>query len=282
MCPQNTYLKKKRIIELLTKKEIQISAKQKKKHLGVIEKDYAIEWLLYGIYHKDSKIKDQLIFKGGTALRKIFYPKTWRFSEDLDFSMLPETDDKTIISGFDKIYDIIKKENQMEYNGSIEATQSRKLIQGRIHFIGPLGTKNNIKIDISGIEKMAEPASAQIVTVSYKDLENFTVNSYTINEILAEKIRSMMQRIKARDYYDVWRMLEKGHGFDTAMIGRMVRQKCTINEIEYDPAKIFDPDNMYELKEYWQEGLERLVEKIPDPDAVFGDLQRILAFLPAR
>ncbi len=50
---------------------------------GVLEKDYALTWLLSGIYHEDSKLRDVLIFKGGTAIRKAYFP-TWRLSEDLD------------------------------------------------------------------------------------------------------------------------------------------------------------------------------------------------------
>ena len=270
------------MIEFLTKKQVQILAKQREKSAGVIEKDYALEWLLYGIYHTDLKIKDSVIFKGGTALNKVFYPNTWRLSEDLDFTILPDTDVKAIMSGFNKVCEMLEKKSGIRYEANMNASSSQRAIFGSIHFTGPLNMKNKIEVDISLIEKMADPASAQTVTASYEDLENFTVNSYTINEILSEKIRSTMQRIKARDYYDVWRMLEKGHGFDTAMIGRMVRQKCVINEIEYDPAKILDPVNVHELKKYWQRGLGRLVEKIPDPDTVFGDLQRMLAFLPAR
>ena len=32
---------------------------------GVLEKDYALAWLLSGIYHEDSKLREVLIFKGG-------------------------------------------------------------------------------------------------------------------------------------------------------------------------------------------------------------------------
>ena len=80
------------------------------------------------------------------------------------------------------------------------------------------------------------------LTISYADLEDFTVSGYTLNEVVAEKIRSAMQRNKVRDYYDIWKMFGRGnsHDWDTALIGDMVRQKCTINDIEYKPSKIFD------------------------------------------
>jgi predicted nucleotidyltransferase component of viral defense system len=53
----------------------------------VVEKDYVIGWLLWGIGSED-RLKDAWIFKGGTCLKKCFI-ETWRFSEDLDFTVLP-------------------------------------------------------------------------------------------------------------------------------------------------------------------------------------------------
>ena len=249
------------------------------------EKDYALEWLLYGIYHKDSKIRDSMIFKGGTSIRKIFFPGTWRFSEDLDFTILPHTDPKIITSGFEEVYDILEDESGIKYEGEMNVPDSRRAIMGFVHFTGPLGMKNKIKIDASRIEKMINSVATQTVTTSYTDLEDFQINGYTLNEVVAEKIRSTMQRSKVRDYYDIWKMFGKDnpHGFDTVLIGDMVKQKCIINDIEYNPSKIFDFDRLDGLKEHWKKELERLVvEELPEIDQVFGDVKNLLRFLPAK
>lgn len=50
-----------------------------------IEKDYVLSWILIGI--AKSKMYDILSFKGGTALKKFYFPD-YRFSEDLDFTLL--------------------------------------------------------------------------------------------------------------------------------------------------------------------------------------------------
>lgn len=47
----------------------------------MIEKDYVLGWALFGL-----KNVSDIIFKGGTALSKVYFPETWRLSEDLDFS----------------------------------------------------------------------------------------------------------------------------------------------------------------------------------------------------
>ena len=94
-----------------------------------------------------------------------------------------------------------------------------------------------------------------------------------------------MQRSKVRDYYDIWKMFGKDniHNFDTALIGNMVKQKCTINNIEYNTSKIFDSSRLDGLKEHWKKELERLVvEELPEPDEVFKDIQELLRFLPVK
>ncbi len=51
----------------------------------VIEKDYVLGWLLAAIAAQP-KLADTWVFKGGTCLRKCYY-ETYRFSEDLDFTL---------------------------------------------------------------------------------------------------------------------------------------------------------------------------------------------------
>ncbi|MBW1802624.1 MAG: nucleotidyl transferase AbiEii/AbiGii toxin family protein [Deltaproteobacteria bacterium] len=59
-----------------------------RKRLGipweVLERDYVLSWILAGVSRVDG-LRDTLIFKGGTALKKCFFGN-YRFSEDLDFS----------------------------------------------------------------------------------------------------------------------------------------------------------------------------------------------------
>src|SRR5918911_3403504 len=54
--------------------------------VGVIEKDYLLGWLLAGIA-SEPELAESWVFKGGTCLRKCYY-ETYRFSEDLDFTVV--------------------------------------------------------------------------------------------------------------------------------------------------------------------------------------------------
>jgi predicted nucleotidyltransferase component of viral defense system len=50
----------------------------------IIEKDYVLSWVLIAIAESD--LRDHVAFKGGTALKKVYFPE-YRFSEDLDFTL---------------------------------------------------------------------------------------------------------------------------------------------------------------------------------------------------
>ena len=54
----------------------------------VLENDYCLSWFLIGLSH--SPLKDILLFKGGTCIKKCYIPD-YRFSEDLDFNLIEET-----------------------------------------------------------------------------------------------------------------------------------------------------------------------------------------------
>src|ERR1700716_955684 len=54
----------------------------------VVEKDYVLGWLLAGI-HANAALQEHWVFKGGTCLKKCYF-ETYRFSEDLDFTVTDE------------------------------------------------------------------------------------------------------------------------------------------------------------------------------------------------
>jgi len=60
----------------------------------VLEKDYVLTWILLGI--EDSDLYNALAFKGGTALKAIYFPE-YRYSEDLDFTLLKEIDTEKLL-----------------------------------------------------------------------------------------------------------------------------------------------------------------------------------------
>jgi len=109
---------------------------------GVIEKDYVLGWLLAGIAQHEA-LSQTWIFKGGTCLRKCYY-ETYRFSEDLDFTVTrggPE-DPSTLIQIFNNIVDWVRENSGLKLaidESSFRVHQNRRgnpTIQGRIGYRG--------------------------------------------------------------------------------------------------------------------------------------------------
>jgi predicted nucleotidyltransferase component of viral defense system len=70
---------------VIPKQEIMTLAAELQLQAHVVEKDYALGWFLAGIA-AHPEIGPHWAFKGGTCLKKCFF-ETYRFSEDLDFTL---------------------------------------------------------------------------------------------------------------------------------------------------------------------------------------------------
>ncbi|MEM2941714.1 MAG: nucleotidyl transferase AbiEii/AbiGii toxin family protein, partial [Thermoproteota archaeon] len=119
-------------------------ATEEKVPLGIIEKDFAISCVLLVI--SKSKLKDHLIFKGGTAIKKIYYPEA-RFSEDMDFTVR-SISEEDVISSLKEIISETRIES-IAFEKAYEERFSQTGISLRLPFIGPLRYRNSIRVDLS-------------------------------------------------------------------------------------------------------------------------------------
>ncbi|KCZ72353.1 protein of unknown function (DUF1814) [Candidatus Methanoperedens nitroreducens] len=108
--------------------------------VATLEKDYALTWLLSGIYWENSQLRDILIFKGGTAIRKVYFPE-WRLSEDLDFTVMQKIAPQSLKQGFEQVFISINKRSSIVY--SFRAFNAGEYaIFADVQFLGPIGFKN--------------------------------------------------------------------------------------------------------------------------------------------
>lgn len=242
----------------------------------VLERDYALVWLLYGIY-RNPLLRDILIFKGGTAIRKVYFPETWRLSEDLDFTIVKRKHPQVIESNFKELLESVKTESGMGFELS-NFIATLWTVLGNIKHVGPLNTEKNIALDITLKERLVQQSEWRTIDPGYPDLQKFDVQVYSLIEILVEKIRAIFQRSKARDYYDVWRRLTDGR-FDREVIRSLVVKKCETAGVGYQPDLIFDEGRLNEVRSGWNAGLEHLTKDLPEFDAVISALRGMLAFL---
>jgi hypothetical protein len=127
-----------------------------------------------------------------------------------------------------------------------------------------------------------------VVTALFEDLHPHVL-SYALEEILAEKLRSILQRGKARDYYDVWRLLrEKADAFDQQIARRVLSEKCSLScagqaqghkGLPEPSVKAFlSPAVLEEAAAYWSQELMGQVQgkALPVWDAVTAELGQLL------
>jgi predicted nucleotidyltransferase component of viral defense system len=237
----------------------------------MIEKDYVLGWALFGIAHIP-----ELAFKGGTALAKLYFPETWRLSEDLDFV--------TNAGAWDQVAERIPEALSLaaEASGLQFAVKSEHTnpgyMQFKVQYAGPLG-RNWVKIDITPEAPVAETRLMRL-SRAYSDYPDFRVRVEQVEEIFAQKLRALVERKKVRDYYDIWQMSRLDA--DRALIADLFRRKLQIKAVCWrGPGDFFPPDLAEVLEGYWENELGRLVRPVPDIESVLSELRQGLDWLCA-
>jgi len=260
---------------LISAEQIRSIAREEELPAAVVEKDYALTWLLRGFYLNESKLRKSLILKGGTAIRKAYFPQTWRFSEDLDFTATQSKNGEAIKNSMEQILVALRSEAGIRYSiHSFHTTEGAAI--ANIQYLGPLNFTGRIKHDISLKEKLVLKPESHKVKTNFPDLPEFKILVYPLAEIIAEKIRSIMQRGYSRDYYDVWRLLNETD-LKTSDMRKLVIQKCELNAIKYQPELIFDENRLDEAHAFWIKGLRHLTKNLPEFDIVIRELKITLS-----
>jgi len=254
---------------LIDKRELFEKARELKLGLQIVEKDYVLGWLLYGM-----KDFERLAFKGGTALSKIYFPKVWRLSEDLDFAFTGD-DFAELKDKMSQILDKVSRESGIIFR--IKSEFSNPLyLQLKIGYDAVIG-KNWIKVDATK-ETVMDKAEKKVLKKSYPDYPSFSVKVESIEEIFSEKVRSLIERTKCRDYFDVWKLCLMD--FDKEKLMQLFRKKCELKKIKFKGMDGIFPDDIEDtLLPYWNQELGRLLNPLPDLNVVLKELKTRLKFL---
>lgn len=233
-------------------------------NLGQAQVDYVQHLFLYFLYRR---IKDELVFKGGTCLQKTFGLD--RFSEDLDFTMKGRSD----VAGVAR--DITA------FGYGAEASKDKEDEFGVSYLLkarGPLydGTEKSlafVRMEMSVREEAVLEPEVKTVTPIYHDLPPYTIAAMRVEEILAEKLRATTIRDKARDVYDLWFMLKKGVHVDFELM----------NEKLGFYGAVFDFESfvglLHKRRRIWEKELGPIIPRVPDFAGVAGEIEERLAEL---
>jgi predicted nucleotidyltransferase component of viral defense system len=263
--------------------EIQRKANQVGVRDQQIEKDYILSWILWGIANHEQLAK-ALVFKGGTVLKKVYF-KDYRFSEDLDFTLLDnDISNEQIFEWFNEIFILIKEEANIslkkndydEDDGDKPKDEKEDGVNFYIGYIGPLGGFGNnkkVKIDISRSEKLEFDPIGKGAIVDYSDLENYKLLCYPLEELLVEKLRCTMQRMQPRDYYDIWYLVEI-HKMDVDFFEAEFRAKCESKELDPNDFHKKLGQKLPQYKARWKNSMNDQIKDLPDFEKVEREVSR--------
>ena len=101
---------------------------------------------------------------------------------------------------------------------------------------------------------------------------------YSLKEIFTEKIRSFEQRSYklARDYYDVWYLMQNVEFDDWDEIRIILNEKCNDKNVTLNPYIFEDETRKYNLQKSWANSLGNQLTVCPDFEAVWNYLKENL------
>ena len=238
-----------------------------------VEQDLIIHRSIIALF-SDEFIRERLAFRGGTALHKLFLTPAVRYSEDIDLVQVKAEPFGPII---DKIRDILsflgapritqkQHSNTLIYRFTSEDNVPVKLkveVNTREHF-SVFGLKNMpLKLESAWMNDEAE------------------VPVFSLDELLATKLRALYQRKKGRDLFDIWYALNNAEVNPENLIkafrhylqeeGNLITQKLFIENMEKkirdknfigDINGLLRPGIVYDVGETYKQVRKEILEKL--------------------
>ena len=242
-----------------------------------IEKDYILSWILQGIaLHND--LSKMIIFKGGTVLKKVYF-EDYRFSEDLDFTLLDDSiSNQQILDHFNETFEYIKEESNISFEIIDNNEHEDGGINFYIHYVGPLGgmgANKQVKVDISRSEELQFEPVIKDAIINYSDQENHKLLCYTLEEILVEKLRTVMQRMQPRDFYDIWYLLEV-HKLELELYLNEFNAKCILKNLNSSNFLKKLHQRLPQYKARWEKSMKEQIHNLPEFKQVEREVMRYL------
>lgn len=241
----------------MEKSELETYKNKLQYNLGQLELDYYQHKILEKLFEKFNTI----YFKGGTCLQKCYGIK--RFSEDLDFNY-EQINIQEVINFIEqkfntKVFDVNITKFGISFTIKLEG----------MLFTGDPRTYCKISFDFRENDVYNTPLK-KVIRPIYADLNNYLLLALDEEEILAEKVRAIMTRYKARDVYDLHELLLNEININIELINK----KLSTYDISFD-LEIFK-EKLEEKRSIYDNEMNILTKFFPQFD---GCKEKILAEL---
>jgi len=279
-------------------KPLRLRLQQAREEFGipweVLERDYLLSWLLAGIGQVDI-LRKLIVFKGGTALKKCYFGD-YRFSEDLDFSGLEGVPtgsslEQEINKACDATVALLDSYTPVEltchrYTEKEPHPGGQEAFTIRARFPWHRKPHTRVMVEITLDEPVLKSISSRKIMHGYGETLDAKIQVYALEEIVAEKLRAILQhqlklkergwsRSRARDYYDLWRVLGAyRHQMDLSDLPALLQKKCSVRKVAFKDAEDFFRDPMLAyVRQTWSQWLGPLIPELPELDTVIGELR---------
>lgn len=164
-----------------------------------IEQDLALSRALVAMY-QHPVVADQAVFRGGTALHKLFFEPAGRYSEDIDLVQRDAGPIGGLIDGIREALDPWLGEPKWKQG------KGRFTLYYRFHTTFAPVTQMRLKVEINTREHFAVMGERQLpyAVANPWFSGQSDIHTYSLPELLGTKMRALYQRKKGRDLFDLW------------------------------------------------------------------------------
>ena len=258
---------------MIRKKEIEQKAEVQNVPKSTIDKDWVLGHFIDAV-SSVPECREKLVFKGGTCLRKCYFPD-YRFSEDLDFTSIDSNFvlDKKLLT---QIADLVTSRTEIPLHiQEISELRFKDQLTGYkaiVKFWGADHSSNqapppadrwntSVKIEIILYEHMVFSIENREVFHPYTDglsESPLVIPCYSLREVLAEKLRALIQRsyTAPRDFYDIWYLANNQTAIDWKEITDAFHVKMKFKNLEFEGIhQMIDENNDKRVKAGWENSL---------------------------
>ena len=169
-----------------------------------IERDYVLTQICADL----GALNDpRLVFKGGTLLRLCYF-ESYRYSADLDFSAIDGLSRAGALAIVAEAVTACRQRLELPtLNISTDDGTAAWLT-----YVGPLSSNpRRLKLDVSDTELVETHRRVPLQT-RWPDMpQAAAIEGYALDEVGAEKLRCIAERVQCRDLYDLHELLDGGH-----------------------------------------------------------------------
>jgi len=162
-----------------------------------VEQDLVISRTLVEIF-SDDFLRDNLAFRGGTALHKLYLNPAPRYSEDIDLVQIKPGPIKPIMERLDEVITFFEEERSTQNRGHGIKAQYRftsEYEEIRLRLKLEINCKEHFNV-LDWVHFPFEVKSEWYTGKAH-------IRTYHLNELLGTKLRALYQRSKGRDLFDL-------------------------------------------------------------------------------